>query len=93
MLDQHRRMGDDARDDELPRRQLYVLPQAPFMFMALVGVATALTRAVSEGRTQVVCVRTKREENHSRRVEIREAVVRSVREALGTAHPTGAEAP
>ena len=44
----------------------------------------AVTEALSEGRTAVVRVRTDRGANRARHLEVREAVVRSVREALGS---------
>jgi len=39
--------------------------------------------ALSSRRTVLVCVRTERVDNHRRHVEARDAVVRSVRAALG----------
>jgi 2-succinyl-5-enolpyruvyl-6-hydroxy-3-cyclohexene-1-carboxylate synthase len=43
----------------------------------------ALARAVADGRTRIVRVRTEREANRRRHTEVAEAVARSVRAALG----------
>lgn len=54
-----------------------------FTQVGVTDIGDALARALSDGRTQILCVRTDREVNHRRHLEVEQAVARSVREALG----------
>jgi len=55
----------------------------PFEDAAPAAVGGALARAIAEGDTRIVRVRTQREANRRRHAEVVEAVGRSVRAALG----------